>query len=119
MGAVVCYDCTDPESLRNAETWLKNFKEKAKPDAPKVLVSCKRDKYDELKHPSPDEGRELAMKFQCTYIECSAYSGDNVQTVFEQLAGEILEARYAAVGMTAGQNKNDKAKQGKGSLRSL
>ena len=105
MGAVVCYDCTDPESLRNAETWLKNFKEKAKPDAPKVLVATKRDKFDETKHPSSDEGRELAMKFQCTYIECSAYSGDNVQTVFEQLASEILEARYAAVGMTAGQYK--------------
>ena len=53
MGAVVCYDCTDPESLRNAETWLKDFKEKAKPDAPKVLVACKKDKYNELKHPSP------------------------------------------------------------------
>ena len=44
MGAVVCYDCTDSESLRNAETWMKDFEEKARADAPKILVSCKKDK---------------------------------------------------------------------------
>ena len=78
MGAVVCYDCTDHDSLRNAETWLKDFKEKAKADAPRVLVSCKKDLYDENKHPSPQEGMELAKKFGCTFIEASAYSGTNV-----------------------------------------
>ena len=93
MGAVVCYDCTDRESLRNAERWLKDFEEKARPDAPKVLVACKKDKNAE-DHIPAQLGLELAQKFNCTFIESSAYSGQNVQTVFEQLSIEILKARY-------------------------
>ena len=53
MGAVVCYDCTDSESLRNAETWMKDFEEKARADAPKILVACKKDKYIADKHIPP------------------------------------------------------------------
>ena len=59
MGAVVCYDCTDRESLRNAERWLKDFEEKARPDAPKVLVACKKDKNAE-DHLPAHLGLELA-----------------------------------------------------------
>ena len=78
MGAVVCYDCTDSESLRNAETWMKDFEEKAKADSPKILVACKKDKYNPVNDVSPQEGLDLAKKFNCTFIETSAYSGTNV-----------------------------------------
>ena len=78
MGAVVCYDCTDLESFRNAETWMKDFEEKAKADAPKVLVACKKDKYNPVDHVKPEEGQALAKKFNCTLIETSAYNGENV-----------------------------------------
>ena len=83
-----------------------------------MLVACKKDRFDEAKHQSPDEGRELAMKFQCTHIECSAFTGENVNQVFEQLATEILDVRYAHAGGAAQYNK-DKKKDNKGSLRSL
>ena len=53
MGAVVCYDCTDSESLRNAETWMKDFEEKARADAPKILVACKKDRFNPDNHVSP------------------------------------------------------------------
>ena len=117
MGAVVCYDCTDKESLRNAERWLKDFEEKARPDAPKVLVACKKDKNAE-DHIPAQLGLELAQKFNCTFIESSAYSGQNVQTVFEQLSIEILKARYKIA--PPDEAKEDKKKlksKDKGGLR--
>lgn len=57
---------------------MKDFEEKARADAPKILVACKKDKYDPSKSVQPQEGLDLAKKFNCTFIETSAYSGENV-----------------------------------------
>lgn len=43
MGAVVCYDCTDETTFKNAENWIIDFTNKSREDAPKILVANKCD----------------------------------------------------------------------------
>ena len=43
MGAIVCYDSLDEKSFVNADTWISEFRLKAKEDAPVVLVATKID----------------------------------------------------------------------------
>lgn len=58
---------------------------------------------------------DLAKKFNCTFIETSAYNGENVQEVFEQLATEILQTKYH-INLTTSDSKNLNKK---GSLKAL
>ena len=57
---------------------MKDFEEKARADAPKILVACKKDRFNPANHVSPQEGLDLAKKFKCTFVESSAFSGENV-----------------------------------------
>ena len=43
MGAIVCYDSLDQKTLKSAETWIEEFRAKARPNAPVVLVANKID----------------------------------------------------------------------------
>lgn len=43
MGAVVCYDCSDEVTFKNAENWIIDYTNKSREDAPKILVANKCD----------------------------------------------------------------------------
>ena len=43
MGAIICFDCTSEQSLKSAKTWIKDFRDKARPGAPILLVATKLD----------------------------------------------------------------------------
>jgi len=43
FAAIICYDCTSEHSLSNAVNWINDFRERAKPGAPILLVACKQD----------------------------------------------------------------------------
>lgn len=43
MGAIICFDCTSDQSLKNVKNWIKDFREKAKQGAPILLVATKQD----------------------------------------------------------------------------
>eukprot|EP00806_Schmidingerella_arcuata_P001688 Macronucleus_2522.p1 GENE.Macronucleus_2522~~Macronucleus_2522.p1 ORF type:complete len:241 (+),score=4.94 Macronucleus_2522:1-723(+) len=45
-GAIVCFDCTEPQTLRSAKVWIEQFKAKASPEVPVILVACKADLLD-------------------------------------------------------------------------
>ena len=42
-GAIICYDTTEAQTLKNAERWIKDFRERSNPNTPVVLVACKAD----------------------------------------------------------------------------
>ena len=46
MGAIICFDCTSEQSLKNVKNWIKDFREKAKQGAPILLVATKLDLTD-------------------------------------------------------------------------
>ena len=43
MGAIVCFDLTDYDSLKSARTWMEEFRSKSNATAPIVLVGNKID----------------------------------------------------------------------------
>ena len=48
MGAVICYDLTEAQTLKNAERWIKDFRERSNKDCPVLLAACKADLLEEL-----------------------------------------------------------------------
>ena len=38
-----------------------------------------------------NEGKDMANRYGCNYVETSAKTGENIESVFEKLSNEILE----------------------------
>ena len=94
MGAIVCYDCTDPDSFSHTEQWIRDYKDKSIRDAPIVIVSCKNDLHDSKDNSvDPNEGRELAKKYNCKFIETSSHTGHNVANTFQTICEQILNVK--------------------------
>ena len=43
MGAIICYDCTDEQTLLNLRQWILDFRERARVGAPILIVATKDD----------------------------------------------------------------------------
>ena len=95
MGGIVCYDCTDMKSFENAETWLSEFKEAARENAPIMLIANKCDLKEEAKDVVNNElAEELAKKYKAIFMETSAHTGENIEKCFETICEEILVQRF-------------------------
>lgn len=109
MGAVVCYDCLDMESFKNADTWMTEFSTKARPNAPMILVANKKDKItdDSTNVVPPEQGQELAQKYGAAFFETSAFTGENVTTVFDKICELILVEKYPKLSDRQGSRNED------------
>ena len=70
MGAIICYDSSEPQTLKNAERWIKDFKEKSNPNTPIVLAACKFDLIE-----AEEDDHEKNMGFTQAVEE---ESGENI-----------------------------------------
>lgn len=95
MGAIICYDCTDENSFKSSDSWLTEFRQAARENAPMVLVANKSDLLNDSngKSVDPERGRKLAESFGAKFIETSAHSGENVDLCFTTICEEILIQR--------------------------
>lgn len=50
---------------------------------------------DESRAVPTSEGQAFAAQYGCTFLECSAKRGENVQGAFEELVREIVKRRLA------------------------
>jgi GTPase SAR1 family protein len=55
-------------------------------DQPIILVGNKKDKFRVVSY---EEGERAAVQFNVPYIECSAYSGENIEEVFLLMVREM------------------------------
>ena len=55
FGAIICYDCSSELSLSNAVNWINDFRERAKPEAPVLLVACKLDLHGKGEYEDREE----------------------------------------------------------------
>ena len=46
-GAIICYDCTNRQTLTNAAQWISDFRDKCAVGAPILLIACKFDLQEE------------------------------------------------------------------------
>lgn len=90
MGIVLIYDVTDSRTFENVENWYQTVIQYANENAQIFLVGNKCD--DEAgRQVSKEEGQALASKLNVPFLEALAKSNENVDSIFYELAGIILD----------------------------
>jgi small GTP-binding protein len=88
-GAIFMFDITSLKSLQNLNNWLVEFK-KISGIIPLILVGNKLD-LEQERVCSRKEALKLMKSYKFfNYIECSAKTGENIQSIFKLLLLEIL-----------------------------
>ena len=87
-GCIIVYDITSFNSFNNMISWYNKLNEVLSNNVYTVMVGNKLDLVHqrEVKQELP---RELALKWNCPYIECSAYDGTNINEIFESFVGKV------------------------------
>ncbi|RNF11257.1 putative ras-related protein rab-5 [Trypanosoma rangeli] len=90
-GALVVYDITSVNSLKKAQTWLRELRANSDPTLVIFLLGNKKD-LESLRQVSFEEGETLAREEGVNgFFETSAKENENVEDVFVKLAQTLLE----------------------------
>lgn len=90
MGIVLIYDVTDSRTFDNVQNWFQTVTQHANEDAQIFLVGNKCD--DEVnRQVTKEQGQELAAQLGVPFLESSAKTNENVDSIFYELAGIIQE----------------------------
>jgi len=94
---IVVYDITNEDSFRDVDGFLKEGQRYASSKCELFLVGNKTDLEDK-RSVSSESGQETAKRYNIPFFETSAKSGDQVQTLFEQIASKLAASRPSAPG---------------------
>lgn len=91
-GGIFMFDVTRIASLMNAEDWIKTFKSNLEQkDLPMLLVGGKADLQGTRSVRQEDvDNLKRALHFY-DYVECSAKTGHNVESIFENITKTMLK----------------------------
>ncbi|XP_021349357.1 GTP-binding protein YPTC1-like [Mizuhopecten yessoensis] len=87
-GIMLVYDVTDMESFQHVETWIKEVDRYGSCDHNMILVGNKSD-LSGKRVVTYEKGKEFAEKLGISFMETSAKSSTNVETLFMTMAAEI------------------------------
>ena len=88
-GVVICFDLTNESSYQNIEThWVPEIQSMAPAGIPVFLAGCKKDVADgTVRCISEQSVQDLVQRIGAlAYFECSAYTNENVDKLFKDLA---------------------------------
>lgn len=85
---ILVYDSSVASTYQNVETWLKQIDQNAESDIMKVLVANKLDLPEQ--EVTMEEGQQLANHHQMEFYATSAKSGENVESMFEDIAQKVI-----------------------------
>lgn len=88
--AVIVYDITNKDSFYGAKMWIEELKRKGPDDCLKILVGNKCDLNHDRKVPQKDV-YDYVYENDLLYFETSAKKNINVNSMFEKIAGELLQ----------------------------
>ncbi|RNF25794.1 putative ras-related protein rab-5 [Trypanosoma conorhini] len=101
-GALVVYDVTSVDSLKKAQTWLRELRANTDPTLVIFLLGNKKD-LESLRQVSFSDGETLAQEEGVNgFFETSAKENDNVEEVFVKLAQTLLEHGLATPSSAGG-----------------
>ncbi|CAJ1349282.1 unnamed protein product, partial [Effrenium voratum] len=86
--AVIVYDVTRQSSFQGTRSWISDVRAERGDEAVLAVVGNKMDLASE-RQVSEEEGRELAKELGVMFMETSAKRGDNVTSLFQQLAAVL------------------------------
>ena len=87
--AVICYDITNAETFNSVKTWVENARSMRGEEVVLFIAGNKSDLADQ-RVVGDDEGEGLAKELGATFFETSAKSGENVKTLFDDLAKKLI-----------------------------
>ena len=90
-GILLLYDITSQTSYDNIKVWIDDIKEEADENVIIFLLGNKIDLVEERIIPK-EKGEELGKKYNVTFFEVSAKSGENVNEVFKALYKKINDS---------------------------
>mmetsp|Transcript_62544 Transcript_62544/g.136950 ORF Transcript_62544/g.136950 Transcript_62544/m.136950 type:complete len:208 (-) Transcript_62544:58-681(-) len=86
--AVVVYDITRQSSFQGTRSWVADVRAERGNESVLALVGNKSDLASD-RQVSEEEGKELAKELGLMFMETSAKRGENVTTLFQQLASVL------------------------------
>lgn len=96
-GAIAIYDITDSKSMEHIERWIDELVENNKRIVPLTLVGNKIDLRSDQGQITREQGEAFCTKLKNKYgvdvifIETSALSGENVETMFMNMTDHIVD----------------------------
>ena len=89
-GIILLYDVTNKNSFNNVRNWIGQIKEEVSEKVSIILVGNKVDD-EEHRVVQTEEGEKIANEFKLMFFECSAKSGINIDTTFNELIKKTVE----------------------------
>ena len=89
-GIVLIYDVTNKKSFENVSNWINQIREEVSDKVTIVLVGNKIDE-EEKRVVTTEQGKKMADDFKLMFFECSAKTGVNIDSTFNELVKKTLE----------------------------
>lgn len=89
IGGIFVYSVDDLSSFEHVEKLINDINKNGKNITHKVLVANKIDISNKCRVISTKMGKELADKYDISYIETSARTGENVHNIFQNLSEDV------------------------------
>ena len=89
-GAFIVYDITRKESFDNVDKWRNELTNSCNKEVSIMLIGNKCDLEDQ-RQITKEQGEEKAKSFGFSFLETSAFSGENLEKGFEMLIQEIYQ----------------------------
>ena len=94
-GIMLIYDITNRNTFDNVKKWVNSIKEEVTSKVVIILVGNKID-LEKKRQVQTDEGEQIAEEFDMPFFECSALTGENINSAFETLAKKLVEVKAKA-----------------------
>ena len=109
-GIILIYDITNRKTFENVSNWINQIKEEV---SEKVTIIFVGNKIDDEEHRAvqTEEGKNLANELGLMFFECSAKSGENIDSTFNELVKKTVE-NYTKVNKGASLRKGKSGKKG-------
>jgi len=89
-GIILIYDITNKKSFENVRNWINQIKEEVSEKVSIILVGNKIDDEEHRVVPTV-EGEKLSKELGLMFFECSAKSGINIDSTFNELVKTTVE----------------------------
>ena len=89
-GIVVIFSVTDKRTFGNVKSWIHQIKAEVDEKVTIILVGNKIDD-EENREVTKEEGEETARNFGLDFFECSAKTGENINSTFNELVLKMVE----------------------------
>ena len=90
-GTLLVYDCSNIESFELLNKWSSSINTTVKDNSIKYLICNKIDKPDRTIF--EEEGKQMADKIGFKYFETSAWTGDGIKNLHENLVEDLLKTK--------------------------